>query len=346
MEPTQERVLVHEPHHGEPAATDSLELEIVSKQRNRLINSMVVYVVGGGLVAALDPGPSSAGFAAILAAVTVLQLWLLFFRVLPCRKLLAYPAVLLTPGPGQLLVSGSKVSVALPGPEPRWLVVRLPASKRILLAGLRRLYFIGPDPRGRVLVGLPGGMNGRFGRIRTAPEPGSVESAEQSRPLVAALRDPVVTTFLREVRLRSWGMAGFFVLLAAGIWAVGNLVFDLPATGTFTTILAVVYAATGLLMPVRVATLSSAVREQPWQELHATLDTAITPGASGAVGKAAGRVLLPDGEAVVRFQRVPLDLLVNVRDTQRLWVLGAPERGRRVVAGLPGYPVLALVNLR
>ncbi|MFJ8813294.1 hypothetical protein [Amycolatopsis thermoflava] len=101
MEPTQERVLVHEPHHGEPAATDSLELEIVSKQRNRLINSMVVYVVGGGLVAALDPGPSSAGFAAILAAVTVLQLWLLFFRVLPCRKLLAYPAVLLTPGPSR-----------------------------------------------------------------------------------------------------------------------------------------------------------------------------------------------------------------------------------------------------
>ncbi|MEU0462684.1 hypothetical protein ABZ215_01625 [Amycolatopsis sp. NPDC006131] len=346
MEPTQERVLVHEPRHGEPAAADSLDVEIVTKQRNRLINSMVVYVVAGAAVVALDPGPLSAGLATILAAVTVAQLWLLFFRVLPCRRLLAHPVVLLTPGPGQLLVAGSKVSVALPGPEPRWLVVRLPASKRVLLAGLRRLYFIGPDPRGRVLVGLPGGINGRFGRIRTAPEPGSVESAEQPRPMVAALRDPVVTTFLREVRQRSWGMAGSFVLLAAGIWALGNLASDLPGTRTFTMILAVVYAVTGLLMPVRVATLSSAVREQPWQELHATLDTAITPGTSGAVGKATGRVMLPDGEAVVRFPRVPLDLLVNVRDTRRLWVLGVPERGRRVVAGLPGHPVLAVVNLR
>ncbi|GHF09335.1 hypothetical protein GCM10017786_48560 [Amycolatopsis deserti] len=346
MDSTQQRVLAYEPHPGEPAATDSLEVEIIQKQRSRLINSMVVYVVAAGLLLALDTDPASAAFAAFLAVATVYQSWLLFFRVLPGRKLLAYPSVLLTPGPGQLLVAGSKVSVVLPGPEPRWLVVRLPESKRILLAGLRRVYFIGPDPRGRVLVALPGGINGRFGRITTEPAPGSVEPPVPPRAMVAALRDPVVTTFLREVWRRSWGMAGFFVLLAAVLWTVNLTYFDLPYVSTFVTVLAVLYAVLGLMMPVRTATLSTAVKEQPWQELHATLDTEITPGASGGTGKAEGRVMLADGTARVLFQRVPLDLLVNVRDTQRLWVLGTPERGRKAVAGLPGYPVLGLVNLR
>ncbi|OXM74354.1 hypothetical protein [Amycolatopsis sp. KNN50.9b] len=346
MEPTQQRVLAYEPRPGEPAAADSLEVEIVEKQRSRLIGSTVVTVVAAGLLLALTTDAPSAGLAAFFAAVAGYQLWLLVFRVLPCGRLLAYPAVVLTPGPGQLLVAGSKVSVALPGPEPRWLVVRLPESKRILLAGLRRVYFVGPDPRGRVLVGLPGGFTGRFGRITTAPAPGSVELPAQPRPMVAALRDPVVTTFLRETRRRSWGMAGFFLLLAAGLLVVNQAYLDLPYTGGFVTVLAVLYAVAGLMLPVRTVTLSTAVKERPWQELHATLDIVITPNAAGGTGKAEGRVMLADGEARVLFQRAPLDLLVNVRDTQRLWLLGTPERGTKAVAGLPGYPVLGLVNLR
>ncbi|NIH77509.1 hypothetical protein [Amycolatopsis viridis] len=346
---TRPRVLAYEPRSQQPPAADPLEVAVVEKQRRRLVNSSILYVVLAAAAGLLVPEAFTLTLAGVLGAVVVPQMYLLFFRVLPCRKLLAHPTALVAPGPGELLVAGSRVSVALPGAEPRWLVVRLPESRRLLLAGDRRVFLVGPDPRGRVLVGLPGaiiGRFGRFGRIRPEPAPGAVEPAAPSRDLVEARHDPVVTAFLRELWRRSWGIAVSFVLLAAVIWTTGAAVVELSAASAVTTVLAVLYAVLGLLALVRMAGLSAAVQRGPWQELYGTLDTDIQLGASGGLGKAEGRVLLADGEAPVRFQRVPLDLLVNVRDTGRLWVLGAPRQGKKVVAGLPGHPVLGLVNLR
>lgn len=345
MDQTQQRVLAYEPYPGEPAAVDSLEVEIVDKQRRRLINSTVVSVVLGVVLGLLPSDPVTIAFVAILGASAGYSLWALLFRLLPCARLLRHPVIRLTPGPGQLLTSGAKVSVALAGPEPRWVVVRLRRSQRTLLAGVRQMFFVGPDARGRVLVTLPGGITGRFGRIRRVPAPGSVEPAVQPRPLVAARQDPVVTAFLREVWLRCGWLVVVYELCAVGIWAAGQALLDAPITGSFTTVLAVCYAVIGLMAPLRVAVLSSAVKTKPWQELHATLYTAIEPGASGTA-KAEGRVLLADGEARIQFRRTPFDVLVNVRATERLWVLGVPERGKKVVVGLPGYPVLGLAKLR
>ncbi|MDQ0378046.1 hypothetical protein [Amycolatopsis thermophila] len=345
MDFTQERVVAYEPHPGEPPASDALEVEILGKQRRRLINSLVVYVVLGAVLLVLNPDVVSFSLVGVLGVVTLLVLWALVFRLRPARKLLHYPAVLLTPGQGQLLVKGSTVSVALPGPEPRWVVVRLPRSKRILLAGTRRMYLIGPDPRGRVMVALPGGITGRFGRVRPAPATGSAEPVVPSRHLVPAAQDPVVTAFMREVWARAVAIVVVLVVVAAGVWAVGSTAFDGHATGTPMTVLAVVYVVLALTIPLRTAGLAAAVRSQHWQELYAELYTAIEPGATGGSGKAEGRVLLADGEAKVRFTRQPLDLLVNIRASGRLWVLGTPQRGKRVVVGLPGYPVLGLVKL-
>nr|WP_167108996.1 hypothetical protein [Amycolatopsis granulosa] len=346
MDSGRPRVLAYEPHPGNPPVADPLEVAVVEKQRNRLVNSSILYVLLAAGAGLLIPGAATLALAGLLGAVTVLQMCVLFFRVLPCRKLLAHPAILVTPGPGELLLAGSRVSVALPGAQRRWLVVRLPESKRLLLAGDRRVFLVGPDPRGRVLVGLPGAIIGRFGRIRSEPAPGAVEPAAPSRDLVEARHDPVVTAFLREVWCRSWGITVSFVLLAAVIWTTGAVVLELSVASAVTTALAVFYAVLGLLVLVRTAGLSATVRRGPWQELHATLDTDIEVGGSGAFGKAEGRVLLADGEAGVRFQRVSVDLLVNVRDTGRLWVLGAPGRGKKMAAGLPGHPVLGFVNLR
>ncbi|KAA9161619.1 hypothetical protein FPZ12_014010 [Amycolatopsis acidicola] len=55
-------------------------------------------------------------------------------------------------------------------------------------------------------------------------------------------------------------------------------------------------------------------------------------------------ITLPTGQVTqVSFVRVSLDLLVNLRDTGRLWVLGDPAQ-RQLVVGLPGYPILGVAR--
>lgn len=342
MDFIRSRVTAYEPHVGEPPASDPLEVEIAGKQRNRLINALVLYGLLAALLLVLSRDPATLVLVGILAAIAAVSLWVLFLRVLPGRRLMNLPTVLVTPGPGQLLVSSSTVSVALPGAQ--WVVVRLPRSKRIQLAGVRRLFLVGPDARGRVLVALPGGITARFGRLRTAAVSGSVEPGSQPHQPVPAAQDPVLVAFVREVWWRTAGTAIVLILVAA-LFLAGNAYLDAPVTGGLATVIAVFYVLFGLLVLSRAATLASAVRSQAWHELPATLDTAIEAVGFGALGGAEGRAMLSDGEAVVRFRRQPIDLLVNVRATGRLWVLGEPRRGKKVVVGLPGHPIFAMVKL-
>jgi hypothetical protein len=51
---------------------------------------------------------------------------------------------------------------------------------------------------------------------------------------------------------------------------------------------------------------------------------------------------LPDGTGLpVSVRWASTDLIANIRQTGRLWVLGRPKAGFRVVVGVPGYPIVA-----
>ncbi|GAB3883641.1 hypothetical protein GCM10029964_043350 [Kibdelosporangium lantanae] len=51
---------------------------------------------------------------------------------------------------------------------------------------------------------------------------------------------------------------------------------------------------------------------------------------------------LPDGTGLpVAVRWASTDLLANIQQTGRLWVLGIPNPGFRVVVGVPGYPIVA-----
>ncbi len=332
------RQRVYEPHLGEPAAADPLEVEIVEKGRSRLITSSVCYALGIALAVLFRPaGPAVWTVVAVFAVLVAWSVWALARRI----RLLRMPAVVLAPAPGQLLVSDRTVSILLPGPEPRWVVVRMPRSKRLLLARERRVFMLGPDARGRLVLRVPGSIIGQFGRVRTAPAPESREPGEVAP-------DAVGIAFVRELRLRAALVSAAFLAGGAFVWVVaeaGAEAFGFPRPNGVTAVFCAAYALLGVARPLQVRSIARAVRTQPWTELGVTLDTPVEPHASGT-GNAMGRATLPDGRvARVRFGRQPLDLLVNVRETQRLWVLGAPERDRKLVAGVPGHPVLGHVRL-
>jgi hypothetical protein len=91
--------------------------------------------------------------------------------------------------------------------------------------------------------------------------------------------------------------------------------------------------------------MARAVRAPNWTELSIVLDEGIRTTAS-PLASTSGRTLLPDGrEVTVKLQKVNVNLLANVRDTGRLWVLGTPEAGRPAKIGLPGYPLLGTAKL-
>lgn len=336
------RQRVYEPHLGEPAATDPLEVEIVEKTRGRLITSSVFYAFPVALAVLFRlTGPAVWTVTAVFTALAALSVWTLACRTRPLGRLLRMPAVVLTPGPGHLLVSGRTVSIALPGPQPRWVVARMPRSKRLLLARERRVFMLGPDARGRLVLRVPGSIIGQFGRVRTAPAPGS-RAPDEVAP------DAVVIAFVRELRLRAALVSTAFLVAGAFVWVLteaGAEAFGFPRPNGVTAVVCVAYALLGVARPLQVRSIARAARTQPWTELGVTLDTPVEPHATGT-GNTMGRATLPDGRvARVRFGRQPLDLLVNVRETQRLWVLGAPERGRKLAAGVPGHPVLGQVRL-
>jgi hypothetical protein len=91
--------------------------------------------------------------------------------------------------------------------------------------------------------------------------------------------------------------------------------------------------------------MARAVRAPNWTELWIVLDEGIRTTAS-TLASTSGRTLLPDGrEVTVRLQKVNVNLLANVRDTGRLWVLGTPKAGYPARIGLPGYPLLGTAKL-
>ncbi|WP_150980322.1 hypothetical protein [Amycolatopsis acidicola] len=281
MELTPRRVLTYEPRVGLSASHDPLEVPAYETTRDRLVARAVIFgLVSAGLLALAAVGdwrPAAVTGAVMVVLVTALTFWALFGYLLPSRKYLDLPVMALSLGEGELLVSGRRVSVAVPGVEPRWIVARLPRPYRVLLAGERRLFLLGPNARGRVLIALPGMFRTSFGRVRTEPHPGSEILPGVSRTFGPAAQDPVMTAFVRAMWQSSVAAVVVFVLAAVPLIAV-DLTEDAALAAAMVPVDAVFAVLTVLILLrlfARNRLFANAVRSQPWNELPAALDAPI-----------------------------------------------------------------------
>jgi hypothetical protein len=349
----QERVLVHEPRTDQPAIAEPLLRDLLEKGRKRTLNWLVIIPIYLAFMVwvPLYTGRQTAFIPVIvLFAFRWFALLINWIRVAaPLHRMRNMPFREVRPTTGELLAAGSKVSFILPG-DRRWVVSKLPEAERLLLAGVRRIWMLGPDPRGRVFLVLRGSVTGWMGRIRPEPAAGSTALAGRNRQPVAPKHDEVLSACMR----RTWrrlviGSAVLLVLFGSLLWIyVANPVGgDAPAPGVVGGMVGGAVALAVLIVRVAVLTfgMARAVRAPNWTELSIVLDEGIRTTASPLAGTS-GRTLLPDGrEVAVKLQKVNINLLANVRDTGRLWVLGSPEAGRSAKIGLPGYPLLGTAKL-
>jgi hypothetical protein len=350
--PVQPRVLVHEPRTDQPAIAEPLWRGLLEKGRKSSLRILVIVPIYLAFMAwALYP--AEPGVLIVLAVLTGLR-WILALislnRSSVLHRLGNMPFREVRPADGELLVSGVKVSFRLPG-DGRWVVTKLSEAERLLLAGVRRVWTLGPDPSGRVFVALSGSVTGRMGRIRPEPVPGSTVLPNQDRQPAPPREDVVLRAALRRLQRRMvLGLVFFFALIGSLVWIFAADPFSDDSASASGLVGGVaggtaVVAVFVFWVAVVTAGIARAVRAPNWTELWIVLDEGIRTTASTLAGTS-GRTLLPDGrEVTVKLQKVNVNLLANVRDTGRLWVLGTPEAGRPARIGLPGYPLLGTAKL-
>ncbi|MFB9687469.1 hypothetical protein [Amycolatopsis plumensis] len=241
-----------------------------------------------------------------------------------------------------LFTKGSRVSVRLP--DGRWLRTRLTDGPRVQLAGQRRLWVLGTGRR--VFVRVPGAMWVRTARIEDAPVAGAVPAELVSRHPTPPSHDPVIAAH-RAFQARRSAVAGvtFVALGAAGI-ALASSVAD-PGPGGLADAAAVggigggsaVFVLLGALTAVGSLRIRRPITDSGWVELRVALDTPFVPRARTAV-RLTGWALYPDGRQTRFRLTADISLAANVAMTGQLWLLGSPQPGKPVKAGLPGYPCL------
>jgi hypothetical protein len=350
----RERVRVFEPKPGWTVSGHPLLNGMLEAARKRVRRSLVTFpllILVVLAVALLDDQIFGIGPAVVIGVLALvggtLQVLVYFTSIRPSYALRNHPFFEVRPD--EILVSGRKVSFPLPGDgERRWVVVPLAPAQRVVLAGVRRVWMLGPDPSGRVAVLLPGALNGRSGRIRSEPAPGSVALAPQSREPVAPKDDPVLTAYFRTAaRTNVIRVVVLFVVAGWLVWTFGDLEAPDDAGDLALGVLlgfAVVIVLLGCWSLVLLYRLHRAIDVPNWTELGIRLDSTIRTNGT-VVAHAAGRVLLPDGREVpVKLMNMNVNLLVTAEETGRLWVLGTPEPGNRAYVGLPGYALLSVVK--
>ncbi|MEC3980431.1 hypothetical protein [Amycolatopsis sp. H20-H5] len=344
-----DRVAVLEPRPDLPASAMPVFRELVGKNRRRRRRQAIVCLP----IAAAGVWLSFGGYG-IAAPVLLLAMFVpLTFYLVRCtlvfgraEKLLGTAFRPLHLESDGVLVSGSKVSLRVPGDGPDWLVMRLPEPARRQLAGQRRVWVLGPDRRGRVLVLLPGSLSVRPGRLRAEPSSGSVPLAELSRTPTSPADDPVVGAHLRALLRVLWVLVGLYVFYAALlVWVHFDFPPDPnPALRDFIPNVSVLLS--GLMVVAALGTAASvpryaeAWRAGTWTELRVVVDGVVRIGYQG-MARVNGRTMLADGREIT-FQLLYVDpsLAANVAVTGQLWIAGAPRPGKVGRAAVPGYPVI------
>lgn len=347
-----ERVRLVEPQPGMPGhALPGLDQLLAQAKRGKYVFSAVVFAIfavigvvslpftGPGVTAMLVVGPG-------LLACTAIRMLVLTSGMVGLGN---WPFTAVAAEPDGMRVAGSRLSLRLP--DGRWLVFRTAEPNRLLIAGLRRVWLLGPDARGRVCVVVPSGVRLHRARLSDAPASGSA-------PLEPAVREPqrpaddqVLASTLRTARRRLLITAGVFALIAAtGLWAgidtavrthfrSGGLI-----TAGFVMTFGMLWIA-GQLLRSWFKHRNLLPADAGWFELRVNLSAPFTTSAAG-VSVLAGYATLPDNSVhTFRTARIDAALAANIAVTGQLWAIGPFRRGKPIPIGLPGYPLVGQITL-
>jgi len=347
-----ERVRLVEPQPGWAAhSLPGLDQLLTQTKRGKYVFSAAVFAIiavigavslpytGPGVTAMLVVGPG-------LLAYTAVRMLMVTSGMV---ELATWPFTEVTVLPDGMRVAGSRLSLLLP--DGRWLVFRTAEPNRLLIAGLRRVWLLGPDARGRVCVLVPSGVRLHRARLSDAPASGSTPLEPVVREPQRPADDQVLAATLRAARRRLLITAGVFALIAAtGLWAgIDSAVrTHFRSAGLITAGFVMTFGMlwiTGQLLWTWSKHRNLLPANAGWFELRASLSGPFVTSAAG-ISVLAGHATLPDN-SVHSFRTAKIDaaLATNIAVTGQLWAIGPFQRGKPIPIGLPGYPLIGQVTL-
>jgi hypothetical protein len=330
--PGRDEVVLFEPREGVPVSAQPELDELFFPPRRRLSNPWRWLCAVLGVVGLVWPGhPVGFVVPAMVAVGAFTGLVRAALRYLPRAELRALAdspvrRVDLT----ELRQAGRTVAFPL---DAQWVVAKPRAADRISLARLRRVHVFGPSPGDRIGFVVPGGSGPRTARLADSPPeattvPAATPPTEWPR---APKDDPAVqralTTAIREVACAAAVLACALVLLVLGRpeanWAV--VLWAVPAL----FLVLVVLTAVGDLNRMR-----RARRATRWGWTRVTV---VDSTATTARMNLTARVDAPQGQVHLKVSG-PASLVLAVRESGQLWLIGELHARRPMVVGIPEVP--------
>lgn len=250
---------------------------------------------------------------------------------------------------------GTRLRVLDADGEPMWLTaLGLSWSAQQVLARTGRIWLVGPDAEGNVAIRSSGlAVPIAMAQVSTQQSADVPVEAQQRAPRRApkARDDVVVANLLAGPRRRSrTDLFAPILLLGLAIVVLVAVLRSNHAAPRFAELLWSVLAVLAVLAGfagwriaklLRTGRIDRMLAAGPWRAVPVDL----TGGPDPHRQELRGNATLPGGGTVeVSVPRAGFVLTANVAATGLLWVAGEPEPGRRTVAGLPGYPLLAVAT--
>jgi hypothetical protein len=250
---------------------------------------------------------------------------------------------------------GCRLRVLDASGEPIWLsAVGLGWSGQQVLARTGRVWLVGPDADGIVAIRSSGlAVPIAMAHVSAQQRADVLVEAAQRAPRRApkARDDVVVANLIAGPRRRSrTDMVAPVLLFGLAVVVLVAILRSNHAAPRYGELLGSVLVVLALLAGfagwriarlIRTSRIDRMLAAGPWRAVPIDLTGAPDPRKHELRGNAT----LPDGGTVeVSVPRAGFVLAANVAATGLLWVVGEPEAGRRTVAGLPGYPLLAVAT--
>ncbi len=346
-----DRVRLVEPQPGMPAdQLPGLDQLLARTKRGKYFFSAVCFgiLVAIGIATAGSIGPGLATLMIVGPAVMVYVSVRVLVATTGMAGLVKSPFTRVDIAPDGMRAAGKRVALQLP--DGRWLVCRLGEPNRLLIAGLRRVWLLGPDARGRVVVLVPGNIRLTTARIRDTPPERSEPVPPAPRVPLRPAEDPVLLAHLKAVDRRVLIPAGVTLAIGAiALWAgVDSAIRShLRSVGGMTA--GFVFAFVMLLLTGQLVTVWFKQRkllppDAGWFELRVNLAAPLFVTAGG-IATLTGYATLPDHSVHTFRARIDAALATNIAVTGQLWAIGPFRPGKPISAGLPGYPLIGQLQL-
>ncbi|TDQ05064.1 hypothetical protein [Labedaea rhizosphaerae] len=355
-----------EPAGDAPAAADpatewalrALRASVLAPAILSMIAIVVAIAVGlAGVAEVFVLVIAFAGVLGLSAGAPVTLRWLHWRG--PVRTLLDTqpwrPADVSVFRPARGRTPGCRLRVLDASGEPVWLsVVGLGWSGQQVLARTGRAWLVGPDAEGNAAIRSSGlAVPIAMAQVGAQQPTDVIVEAAQRAPRRApkARDDVVVANLLAGPRRRSrTDLVAPVLLLVLAVFVLVAVLRSNHAVprygemlGWALAILAVLVAFAGwrIARLLRTSRIDRMLAAGPWRAVPVDLDGEPDPRNPQLRGNAT----LPGGGTVaVSVPKAGFVLTANVAATGLLWVVGEPAAGRRTVAGLPGYPLLAVAT--